>query len=234
MSLEEFKNRHQGRPAYIIGSGPSLHFENLHGLRDEVVFAVNSAVLKFRNAKYFVSNDASISDWEYYFKVLPAFSGQLFLRRDMFKDIADGFPPNRLTYFDHAKSKYSEEGGFSMDSEHSLLCPPCSSITAAHLACIMGCSPIILLGNDGCYLADKEQYWGFPKEVKPIRLRGNNISSPRTMSNGKVSSKALYRIVRFWELVKRDNPGVDIINASCNGLVDCFPRQPLSDCITRY
>jgi len=68
-TLEEFNQCFSDKPrtCFIIGSGPSIHGQDLRFLKQFVTIAVNSGYLAHLKADFFVSDDAQASIWSYFF-----------------------------------------------------------------------------------------------------------------------------------------------------------------------
>jgi hypothetical protein len=241
MQLSDFHNKHKGRLAFVIGSGPSIHFEKLDGLQDHLVFAVNSALPRFRFANYFVSDDEGIIDWDYFHKILPKFGGTSFLSESKFKSFIYGMQKHTVLYEGQShydpftKALNNEALRITDDSSKPVVAARSSCGAAVHIAHLMGCSPIVLLGNDCCYAAgDKAHFWQFPGEHKPQRVRGYTLPGRKTMIRGKSLDDDHREIMDYWTTFGQVNPHLNIINASTNGVLDCFPKMPLVDIMARY
>ena len=66
MKLKELENKHNNKLGFVIGAGPSLRNINLNLVENYVTIAVNSAILKSNNFKYFLSDDIGVSSWSYF------------------------------------------------------------------------------------------------------------------------------------------------------------------------
>ncbi len=240
MRLPDFHNKHKGRLAFILGTGPSLHFEKLDGLGDFVTFAVNASVMKFRQADYFVSDYPGVMDWDYYHKTLPKFGGVSFLPRRQFGEFA--YHLKNVVFYDSKDwydplTKKLEPAGIRITDDPSL--PIVSSRSscgaAVHIAHLMGCDPIVLLGNDCCYTGEKAHFYNFPGEHKPQRYRGHTAPFGRkTMIRGKTLDDDHREVIDYWQALGRANPYINIINCATQGVLDCFPKMSLADVLARY
>lgn len=240
MRLSDFHNKHKGRVAFILGSGPSLHFEKLDGLANFVTFAVNASVMKYRTADYFVSDYPGVADWDYYQKTLPKFGGVTFLPRARFGEIAYHITNVCLydtkDYFDPFTRKFDREGlRITDDPAKPIIWSRSSCGAAAHIAHLMGCDPIVLIGNDCCHVGEKSHFYHFPGEHKPQRYRGHHPPSARkTMVRGKTLDDDNREIIDYWQTLGRTNPYINIINCATQGILDCFPKMALPDVLNRY
>ncbi len=120
------------------------------------------------------------------------------------------------------------------DPEKPIIGARTSVGTAVHLAYIMGCDPIVLLGCDCCYHDEKEYFWQFPGEPKPYRLKGINLPTRKHMMNRKIVDSDNVEFMEYWAALAKANPHVHIINAATNGLLDAFPKLGYSDVIKRF
>ncbi len=57
-------DKHEGKPAFILGSGPSLHNLDWKLIEPYITIAVNSAILKAPKSNYYFSCDFGMTVWE--------------------------------------------------------------------------------------------------------------------------------------------------------------------------
>ncbi len=225
----------------MAGAGPSLHFEKLDRIPDYVTFVVNSSVIKLKQADYFVSDDQGITDWDYFYKTLPHFKGISMLYEDKLRDHVDKLPPDRVCLFQHKlwfdmRTRTKNPDGLIMtsDPELPIIGARTSAGSAVHIAHLMGCSPIVLLGTDCCYVQEKNYFWQFPGEAKPHRLKGFNCPVRRIFHRGKLMDDHNKEFIDYWAALRKENPWCNIINASTQGLLDSFPKMTLSEVFSKY
>jgi hypothetical protein len=240
MGLKDYENKHKGKLAFVAGAGPSLHFEKLEGIDRFVTFAVNSAVIKLKHADYFVTDDEGVTDWDYFYRHLPAFKGTYLLYENKLRPYADSFDAKRTVWFEHKtwfdlKTRTKNPDGLVITdkAEEPIIGARTSAGTAVHLAHIMGCSPIVLLGCDCCMIQEKNYFWQFPGEYKPHRLKGYAVPSRRHFVKGKVQDDHSRDFLDYWKSLQKANPWMDILDAS-KGLLDCFPKITYQDAVVRY
>ena len=181
MKLKDLQNKHKEEMAFIIGAGPSLHYENVNLLKDYVTIAVNSSVLKVPFCDYFVSDDEGIARWNYYMEDLKHLNCLCLLYEDKLKKLSSHLSEERIIFFKHKiwydaykKKKYPE--GLILTNDEPIIGARTSTGTAIHIAYIMGCNPIVLLANDCCYSGTKRYYWQFENEKKVRTVIKNNFS----------------------------------------------------------
>ena len=241
MQIKDFHNKHKGKLAFVLGSGPSLHFEKLEGIERYVSFAVNTAILKLKTADYFVTNDSSVTDWDYFLHSLPKLKGTVFMPSDPLVKFDHHFDKQKSCFYDHKftydlqkRNVASVSFELTEDPEQPIIGVGSSSCTAVHIAHIMGCNPIVLLGVDCCYITDRHYFWQFPGEAKPKRIKGVPFPTRKQLIKNKTVDDHNREILEHWNTFGRCNPHANVINASTQGLVDCIPKMSYGDVIARY
>lgn len=192
MQLKELIDKHKGKMAFIVCAGPSLHYQNTDLLKDYVTLAVNSAVLKVPFCSYFVSDDEGVARWNYYMEDLREMNCLCLLYENKLKSLTSHLPKERVVFFKHKiwhdiykKKKYPE--GLILTKDEPIIGARTSTGTAIHLAYIMGCNPIVLVGNDCCFDGIKKYYWQFDgeKKVKSVKRSLTNFLHFPTSILGK-------------------------------------------------
>lgn len=202
-NLQELNSIHSGLPAFIIGAGPSLATENLESLRNNkncVTLAVNSGIVAFPQANYFVSDDQEIFRWNFFYETLRNDSQtKVLLYEDKLKNVADWFG-DRAYLFRHRKGihvpdYYDHEDKKTYIGETRTSLGSC--IMIAHL---MKCSPIILLGVDCCRHEGKRYFWQLHGFTPPVRNDGMPVDKfKKCKVKHKVSDTDLLDISRSWQ-----------------------------------
>ena len=101
MKLEELQNKHEGRLCFVVGAGPSLHFQDLQPLKKHVVIAVNSGILKVPDCDYFVSDDEGAATWNYYKETARKSKCIKLLYETKLKKHTAHFDPEQVILFQH-------------------------------------------------------------------------------------------------------------------------------------
>ena len=240
MKLADFENKHTGRLAFVLAAGPSLHYEKLEGIGQYVTLVSNSAFLKLKSADYFVSGDVGAADWDYFTRSLPKAECVKFLASDSLKQHALRFN-NDVCFFERKfrfdfKTKQPIADGLvaTADGKLPVIDGSISAALAVHIAHIMGCNPIVLLGTDCCYIQEKKYFWQFPGEAKPQRLRGVTLPTRTRLVRGKTLDDNNREALEMWAAIGRSNPYLNVINGATQGLLDSFPRMAYAEVIARY
>jgi hypothetical protein len=126
--MSSYRNKYSGRPAAVLGGGPSLPGDMEKLPKDCVLIAVNYHALKLCNPPFMVYNDHPESD-------------------PILDEAVKSFKQTRVSAEPSSDIKYDVPvwTGFY------------SSNTAAWFALWMGCDPVILCGMD-CYQGDKKYF----------------------------------------------------------------------------
>lgn len=244
MELKNIAERHAGKMAFLLGAAPSLHFQDLSPLKDYITFTVNSSIMKMPNSDYFVSDDQGIRFWNYYKEDLLPSSCIKLLYREKFDKSDLPFNRDRVVFFDHKwwfspPDKYNLPDGLILtkDPNAPIIGARTSVGTALHLAYIMGCDPIVLLGCDCCYVERKRYFWQFPGEKEAIRFDNQitHLNPNRGQRNGKMIDSHCRHFEEYWTKLAEINAGkINIVYASEGGILDCFPKMTLIETINQY
>lgn len=232
--------------AFIVGSGPSLHFTNVDLMKDYVTFGVNSAFLKIKDfADYFVSSDQGMKWWSYYlFDLKESDCVKLLYEKKLAKE---AYHLNNVLFYDckwywspSDKSLNLDGLKLTKNAYKKIIGNRTSSGAAVHFAFIVGADPIVLISHDNCY-KDGNRYWfQYPDEPKPYRVNGvplfadsNRGRHPRT---GDYWDSHCAQIAEYWHLlsIQTKKQGINIINASRHTVLDCFPRMTLDEVLEKY
>ena len=239
MRIEDFQDKHSGRMAFVVGSGPSLHFQDLSRLKEHIVFSVNSSILKVPDCDYFVSDDEGVTHWNYYKDTARKSNCVKLLYKNKLEKHCSLFPKEKVCLFAHKTwydptTKTYPEGGLNMTKDASLpiIGARTSLATAIHLAYIMGCNPIVMLGADCCFRDNKRYYWQYPGERQAFQIGKPNIVSGA--NKGRVDGKAVDNhcvdFLEYWRQFAVANAGkANIIYASEGGILKCFPTKTLAE-----
>lgn len=228
-NLEEFNGKHVGQPCFIIGSGPSINCLNLAPLEHYVTIACNGGFVAHPKATYFLSDDWDVSNWSYFMIDLRAAMNTIVLMyEDKLKYAAHIFG-GRSVLFRHRRG-YDVTDKYEHEVKENRIVQARSSIgTAIHVAHIMECSPIILLGVDCCRTGKTQHRWFWQDKVgddRPTRLDDRRLDKYSTVEN---SDTDLQDILSYWEMAgPRFRDKCSVYNASPISLVDAFERIDLN------
>ena len=235
--MKHLRDKHKGQMAFLIGGGTSLISVNEERLRDYITITVNSGILFCPCCDYFVSDDPAISNWTYYEDVWESPCTKL-LYKDRFASICKK-KKNVVLYthtwwFSPKGNKYNMDG-LRLKKKEPIIGSRTSMGSALHLAYILGCDPIILLGND-CKLSrdGKRYFWQYwPKKKQPKKVKGH-IFGTRTQNIG--FSK--HDFTSYWEYFYKVNEDilgkdVEIIDGS-DSTLQCFPKMEVIEILGKY
>ena len=234
MELSDFKDKHKGKIAFILGSGPSLHYLDVDLIKDHVCIAVNSAIKKMGHVHYFVSDDSDIMGWDYYDSyVKKTYFHTNFLYKQKFEgkcdDVKDTVMYSHKSWYSPENKSYNLDG-LKLTKNEPIVGARTSMGSAVHLAFLMGCDPIVLLGND-CQLKNGKRYfWQFPGEQKQFRVKGRKFTH-QTQNRGFNKDS----FVEYWNYFAQVNKDSDvtIIDAS-DSCLDCFPKMSVREVLDNF
>lgn len=243
MKVKDIADRHKGKAIFIVGAGPSLHFQKVKPLKKFITIAVNSGVLKVPFCDYFCSDDKAAFHWTYFDELKNLACTCLFFGGRL-KGYSRHIDKNRIVWYDHkswyvpSQKKYYPEGLIlTKDPEKPIIGARTSSGSAIHLAYIMGGDPIILLGHDCCFKEGKRYFWQFPGEKRATRKDGGMVplrpDAPRI--NGKQADKHSYDFLNYWKHLAKQTKeqNIRIINAS-GGVLDYFERMSFDEVLSVF
>lgn len=231
-NLEEFNSLYAGKPAIIIASGPSVLGVDFSKTKNCVTIAVNSGYVAHKESDFFLSDDWSVVNWSYFFKDLRESTTTPLLYEDKFRDANRVFG-DRIVFFRHRKGYHVTDQYSHSDSKNHILQARTSVGSAIHVAHIMGCSPIGLVGVDCCRINNMRYFWQFnpAKYGYPFRRDKSHFDAfRRIMHKGKQSDTDLVDILSYWnDFGSELNKNCKIYNLSPNSVLDVFPKMELNE-----
>lgn len=224
----EFRDKHKGKLAFILGTGVSLDSVEEEQLKPYVTMAINAAVLKFNNPTYFFTCDGALFQYDLLDYLSKEETTQVFLLHDYIpeENISDirGKPIEHFHTF-HRKNMKDAESWTMRETDEELVFGLSSAHTAAHLLHIMGCDPIVLIGCDCCYSNGVYAYWMLPryKDVIPKyyweQAKGKDFASwyigYKGIGYSGKSDNYQSSHVQYWNKMRSAAPSVNIIDSSC-------------------
>ena len=140
-------------------------------------------------------------------------------------------------WYDPRSKSYNPDGlKLTKEADKPIIGARTASGTAVHLAYIMGCDPIILLGCDCCYMHGKRYFWQFPNERTCKRITGERVFCHNNRGSHKgyavdFSFYGFYRVpgTRLLKPILMPN----IIDAS-PGPLDCFKKIDFEELLETY
>lgn len=213
----------------MAGSGPSLRHVDTNLVKDCIVIAVNGSFLKFPQADYFISCDARCTLRKSWLKVRESDCKIIVCRGGSNFGCFDKTRGSRwcigieerIHFIDRDKRKVKMEGD-------NLIWGSSSAHCAVHFAHILGCNPIVLLGMDCCYEDGKQRYTDFDGWDD-----GFYIEDFKQHIRDGSDMPVVGAFVVTWEGIAKENPNINIINAS-GGKLKAFPRMELTEVLKKY
>lgn len=236
-NLEEFNGKHKGEIAFVLGSGPSLNMLDLAPLKNHVTIAVNSGYVAFPEANYFISDDWSVAHWSYFFNDLRSSKTTIaLLYEDMLKNQAWQFG-DRAVLFRHRQGYHVTDKYEHANKANHICQARTSAGSAIHVAHIMGCEKIVLIGIDCCRHDALRYFWGKRGAVEKRPFRNDSIPPDRykkTFHKGKQTDTDLIEITRYWQSkAEYFNAKCQVLNASPITALEEFPKINLQAFLKR-
>ncbi len=242
-SLKQFHGIHAGQPAVVIGAGPSLRHLQPEWLDGFVTFAVNEGFVACPDCDYYLSNDVTVT-MRRHWQSLPDARCLLLLH------LPGGFthpaiwqqfpvPDSRrkgfLRWDDNAALEAlgiplkQGDDAWRMDpDDEATVVGVCSSHQAVHIAYLMGCSPIVLLGMDCCFEGDKFYWYQFGNTPDDPRTANEVCRTYGSFAESDLLKQRCATMVDYWQMYADASPHVTILNAS-GGRLEAFPRIQMCD-----
>lgn len=243
MELKDIENRHLGSAAFILGAGPSLRGIDISPLYNYVTITVNSGIMKMPDCDYFVSDDQGVREWSYYLHTAKNSKCKKLLYKNKLSNAVSHFRKEDVIFFSHKtwydpieKKKYPKGLELTKEANKPIIGARTSMATAVHLAYIMGCNPIVLMGCDCCYEEKNRYFWQFPGENKPVKIGSRPVlDTSLTKIEEKIVDNHCIDFNEYWgEFAKANKGKVDIIDTATEGLLKVFPKMSFCDVINKY
>ncbi|KKN26819.1 hypothetical protein LCGC14_0870780 [marine sediment metagenome] len=237
-NLEEYNQKFSGRVGVAIGSGFSIHFQDLSSLSEHVTIAVNSGFCAFPQADFFLSDDWSISRWNFFGDQLKKAKATVLLYEDKLRQY--NLFGDRTVWFRHRKGYHISSIYEHTNYDNFLLQCRSSLATAIGVLYVMGCSKVVVLGLD-CrrYETGERYFWQFSDQPKnriiPTRNDGiPNDNFRKCRHQGIKTDSDLKEIKKYWESQTSDmRKKIKIYNASQHTALDIFPKMSLEDALEK-
>jgi len=231
--LSDFQNAHQGRKAFICGAGPSVYRQDISGIHQHVVLAVNSACMLMPwdeyvdvESRFWVSNDILCKRWTYFEKYVKR-AYCIKLVRSCWKHFYIEHQGLNFRYFrprnDQDKTSLSlKEGG---------LCYVSSVPTAIDFSILLGCKLIFLVGVDHKMVKGKSHFWQFRNRNsnKPYQCGKKPVLNPEQEHQLRIFRKNI-PVFEKLDLLATSRK-CRIYNCSKISTVDIFPKITLDQAL---
>ena len=231
-NLEEYNNKYIGKPALIIASGPSVLEQDVSMFSEFVTISVNSGYLLYES-DFFVSDDWSVMRWSYFVHDLKNSNKTIaLLYEDKLKNSCKLFG-DRSVLFKH-RTGYNITNTYSHSNKSNHIVQARTSVgTAIHIAHIMGCSKIALIGVDGCRPEGCRHFWQSSKFTKKTPQRSDRIPKDHYLQcnyKGSKSDHDLKDILLYWNRYGREFlKKCQVYNASKDSVISVFPKKNLEE-----
>jgi hypothetical protein len=226
--LNTYRNAYQGERAFIIGNGPSLTKCNLHLLKDEITFGVNSIFLHEDNMgfrpSYYVVEDVFVAEDRA--EQINSYHGPV------------KFFGNYLNYCLEADEKtiwlnikfdyrdYENFPHFSCNANRSLWVGGTVSYICMQLAYYMGFSKVYLLGFDHSYIIPNDVDRLSTTELKSVSKDPNHFHTDYFGKGYRWHTPQTERMEKCYRKAKCifEANGRKIYNATIGGKLEVFER----------
>ena len=170
--LDSFMNLHSGRRCFIVGNGPSLNKVDMTLLSDEITFGANRCYLGFEKWGF------QFTYWGCIDRIQIEDYASEYVQK-ISHDIPSFIPFEYLPYFSPGKIcpinqsyKVLDSPMFS-ENPDEIFMGNTITYSLIQIAALMGCNPIILIGNDHSYnlkdISPEEQLKDLtPSEIKRV------------------------------------------------------------------
>lgn len=218
--LQKFKDIHVGKKCFIVGTGPSLSFDDLDKLRRNNVlcFSMNMIFKAFESTTwrpdYYVVEDAdAIKD--YWDTIIDLDVPYKFLSDSAFAD-KKALDENIYRYHAHAEDYLPDLPKFSGDISRKLYSGYTVTYICLQFAVYMGFNEIYLLGVDFSYSKD-------------MTSNGNHFISNYHADGDGVAGFYYEECLASYKKARQyaESKGIKIFNATRGGKLEVFPRKSL-------
>ena len=220
--LRDLKNTHEGERCFIVATGPSLTYEDLHAIKDEYSFGMNSCVLALEKTDW-IPSLYGIQDEYVYLKVKEVLMQEAKIRLKDKILVADTmaklcpetaifhqFPHTFMDHkYDHKKTgivRFSQDCDIIVYDGYSIL------FSLMQIAVYMGFKEIYLLGCDCTYKGNKKNFIEHGAIDPNFDIAGMRL---------------IYVHSKFKEYA--DSIGVKVYNCTRGGMLEEYPRKTLEE-----
>lgn len=253
MTLDDLRGKHHGRPAFVLGSGPSLRFfDDERAAKIGIIFTTNSAILKATCPNYHVICDPACAYLRSMVDLAPNGKTVVLCREGTLGDAKNALEHSTSQLKVKDLVSFKCDGPVPLTRDSKLVTQwTTTPISAVHLAIIAGCNPIVLSGCD-CHWEGGRKYfynWAWddhePMRDDPLIPAFAELIHPATGKPGRyirphrriegvnkepepvkhtTTDGMLGAMIHDWRKIsKMLPPDVEIWNTGMGFLVDMFP-----------
>jgi len=231
--LENLKDTFKGKRCFIIGNGPSLNKIDLHLLKDEYTFGVNSIFLKTKTEKftptfYMVEdrhvmhdNVKEINAYDVAYKFFgTVYKKNITNRKNtIFYNMNQGF--------NQVHSPNYEKPRFSTDASVEMFCGQSVTILNLQLAYYLGFTEVYLIGMDFSYDIPKSAIVEEDGTITSTEDDPNHFDKTYFGKGKKWHDPKLHNVLKSYALCKDmyERDGRVIYNSTVGGKLELFERK---------
>ena len=223
LRTSNFKDIHEGIPAWIIGNGPSLRRMDLGLLKHEITFGMNSIFLGFDLLgfipKYYTVEDNFVAEDNS--RQISQLAGTI---KFIPEDLSYCIKADEQTCWVNFVRNYQPYPQFSSNCSEIIYWGSTVTYLAIQLAYFMGCDPLYLVGVDFDYIVPKLRPWTGRNYLPGGRCEP--FSSRIFRSRKRWHHPRLDRVKPSYKEARRflETKGRRIFNATVGGKLEVFDR----------
>jgi hypothetical protein len=221
--LHSFHNKHKGCRALILGSGYSLNdFDFRKITENDIIFACNQAITVLKHCNYFCMTDGAIPEVNFFEYGASISDNIAFCDGKGFREL-----PAVINQYEKIKEKSlffnrrnHDPENVKFDLDDGLLIVGTDVIhPTAHLAYIMGCSPLVLIGVDLNYDNGKKycENTEFKNEIIWSMAHARPIMWPMSKNPTGEDDPNLMKSFEIWKAIKKENENIKFLNVNPRG-----------------
>lgn len=246
----DFKDKYKGQRCFLLGSAPSIKFEDLTCLKNEIVFALNNfyvhpdfkVIMSEFKPKFYVTapihSPQTEEEWRVWFtdmeSHMPA-NTQIFFGLNSYQGNIKYILEKYELFKKHNINWYYTSGGFGnylktphIQIDRMVWSASTVSTYALMIAIYMGFSEIYLLGIDHNYICIKnEQDYRFYKSSPHQK-----DEHKKTNFNNLEILRGSARVLEEKQWIYKYCSEVNIYNCSISSLIDMFPKVDFNKIIS--
>lgn len=239
--IQNFKNVHLGKRCFVIGNGPSLQIEDLHKLKDEYTFAMNSIYCMYPYTEWrptyyvAVSSDLfsmELSDKNSFVKVIEGCKAAFVSMLTKAFEYRNDKDMDKVYYIKTCSFENTNKSvtRFSEDCSQYMYCSSTVLYCALQLAVYMGFSDIYLIGVDCSFSKELDEDGSINvnngTDYNTIIQQHLNVSVMDKFNKKFENVHSSYKTIEEYSVAKyyADTHNIHIYNATRGGKLEVFER----------
>ena len=160
--LDDIRGIHSGKPAFVLGSGPSLRFFDYDlASKAGVIFSTNSSLKLGLSPDYHVVFDPACAYLRSFVDGAPNVKRKILVSGAADRDVRTIIKKYHGDLL-HGVHTFDFQSRAPLSREAEKITQwSTTPISAAHLAIVCGCNPIVLVGCDCCWESGKRYFYEF-------------------------------------------------------------------------